>query len=344
MSESLNPSRRLRYVYLRQGGKIEEGVLAKSLIKRIESGELCGYDEISGDGLHWARLDEHPQLAPFLRASGWESDYPQPLSAEPEEIRSEDEDWFQRAFSSPHHDVGPSHDLDSQPDSASRRDDGESNLNPFGFYSEDRFGGSGFPESDRTEANGLSDPASKAEANTAPVENPIARAFTKNEHAGQEETGAKSSKENSPVAPDAARPVNRMPGQTGERGPRVAEAGASENGPWGSGWIAFAALFLVLAGLVKWFFPAAGIWVEPFTAALLSALALSWLYRWEKRQQTMLLALNRLDGEFPHLAGGAFCESVSNKTMQEALRLSLSLHYVKSKAKSKKSRKSTASR
>lgn len=332
MSESLNPSRRLRYVYLRQGGKIEEGVLAKSLIKRIESGELCGYDEISGDGLHWARIDEHPQLVPYLKSSGWESDYPEPLSAEPEEILSEDEDWFQRAFSSPHHDPGPRHDLDSRPDSDVRRDEGESNLNLFGFYTENRFGGSGYPESDGTEANGLSELAAKAEANTAPAENPIARAFSKSGHAGHEETEAKSSKEDAPVAPDAARPVNRAPG------PRAAEAGAPERGPGGSGWITFAALFLVLAGLVKWFFPAAGVWVEPFAAAVLTALALGWLYRWEKRQQTMLLAINRLDGEFPHLAGGAFCESVSNKTMQEALRLRLSLHYVKSKAKSKQSR------
>ncbi len=332
MSESLNPSRRLRYVYLRQGGKIEEGVLAKSLIHRIESGELCGGDEISGDGIHWARLDEHSQLIPYLQMSRWESDYPEPLRAEPEEILSEDEDWFQRVFSS------PQHDLDPQPDSDFRLDEGESNLNLFGFYTEDRFAGSGYPESDRTEANGLSEPASKAEANTAPAENPIARAFSAGRQTGKEKIASESAKEEAPVVSNADRQPTPPPRQAAEPGPGPAKAGEPEHGPGGSGWVAFAALFLVLAGLVKWFFPAAGVWVEPFAAAVLAALALGWLYRWEKRQQSMLLALSRLDGEFPHLAGGAFCESVSNKTMQEALRLSLSLHYVKSKTKNKKSR------
>jgi len=59
-------SKRLRYVFLRQNGEVEETVSTKTLVQRIQSGQLSPNDEISAEGKHWVRLIQHSQLAPFF--------------------------------------------------------------------------------------------------------------------------------------------------------------------------------------------------------------------------------------------------------------------------------------
>ena len=66
MADSYNPPNRWRYVYLRQGSIVEEGVLSKSLIKRIKNGTLSRSAELSGDGIHWARVDQYAQLISYF--------------------------------------------------------------------------------------------------------------------------------------------------------------------------------------------------------------------------------------------------------------------------------------
>jgi len=59
-------SKRLRYVFLKQNGGVEETVSTKTLVQRIQSGQLSPNDEISAEGKHWVRLIQHSQLAPFF--------------------------------------------------------------------------------------------------------------------------------------------------------------------------------------------------------------------------------------------------------------------------------------
>jgi len=59
-------SKRLRYVFLRQNGHVEETVSTKTLVQRIQTGELSPDDEISAEGKQWVRLVQHSQLAPLF--------------------------------------------------------------------------------------------------------------------------------------------------------------------------------------------------------------------------------------------------------------------------------------
>lgn len=63
-------SKRLRYVFLRRSGQVEETVASKTLVQRIQSGELSPDDEISAEGKHWVRLIQHPQLEPLFEGGG----------------------------------------------------------------------------------------------------------------------------------------------------------------------------------------------------------------------------------------------------------------------------------
>lgn len=331
MSESLNPSRRLRYVYVKRGNKIEEGVLAKSLIRRIQVGDLTGSDKISGDGIHWARLDEHPQLIPYFKEPRWESDYLEPLQAEPEEISSTDDEWFQRVFSSPLYDSG------------------QDTVSPFGFYSESRLrpffnpapagpdakvnganwangtsGNNGFqggeggkgavadPAKHRNDAL-ESEPAGEVDFSPEPL--PAKEpAFVSGEKA--QASGDKQDPEPAAISPE-----------TGSAAPLAP-----------SRWVLPGALILILVGGVSTYFPAVWMWAELAAALVLAGFAIGWICRWEKRQQALLAEVDKLEGEFPHLVASEFCGRVSEKSIRDGLQTQLSLHYAGARKNKRKKR------
>jgi len=348
MSESLNPSRRLRYVYLRQGNKIEEGVLAKSLIRRILEGNLTGADEISGDGIHWARLDEHPQLIPYLDSSSWESDYLEPLQAEPEEIPSADDDWFQRVFSSPLYDGG--HDIPS-PLQWNTGGPVKSDGLPLGGGFFFGFNGAGIPGVNGSNgANGVNGTNGVNGANgvngvNGAKESPEASLL--NGKRGLEMPPIKEIEPKPPAPPqvdetarqegEAAETPSHLKGNIAPERFVTPQAGPAEV-PQVTRWLFPGALFLALAGLLNNYFPAMGTWVELAGAVVLAGFALGWVYRWEKRQQVLLGGLKNQEADFPYSVASDFCERVSDEATRDALRAQLSLHYAGAARKKRKGR------
>ncbi len=62
-----NNSRLVQTVWVRRGSTQLGEMPTRSLIEKIRGGDLTGTDEFSGDGEHWTRLAQHPQLKPFFQ-------------------------------------------------------------------------------------------------------------------------------------------------------------------------------------------------------------------------------------------------------------------------------------
>ncbi len=79
-------------VLVRRGSNIARGFPVKLLIPYIECKKLLGSDEISGDGVHWMRLDRHKVLSRyFSNPVQWVPEAPSPFSGEAPELPLEAE-------------------------------------------------------------------------------------------------------------------------------------------------------------------------------------------------------------------------------------------------------------
>ncbi len=70
-------------VLVRRGANIARGFPVKLLIPYIECKKLLGSDEISGDGVHWMRLDRHKVLSRYFgNPVQWVPEAPSPFQGE----------------------------------------------------------------------------------------------------------------------------------------------------------------------------------------------------------------------------------------------------------------------
>lgn len=68
MAEKKPPA---KIVMLRDKGRVQKNYPVKLLVSNIKKGELSGVEEISEDGIHWTRIDKHPQLIGYFRPAAF---------------------------------------------------------------------------------------------------------------------------------------------------------------------------------------------------------------------------------------------------------------------------------
>ena len=86
MSPSVNPK---KMVKIRRGEKIKSNIPPNTIIPSIRAGKLLATDEIFVDNQGWQRLDQHPQLAPYLSDGAKNTDSP-PTTSVPTKAPTEE--------------------------------------------------------------------------------------------------------------------------------------------------------------------------------------------------------------------------------------------------------------